>query len=181
MNQHADEPAPPEWTPESAHGPQKLIGVALLVLAALLAFGAAQIPAEAGYAGVGPNFLPWIVSAALGICGALLLAQSLRSGGWHSVEQPSGAGRADWKSFAWVAAGILATAALMTTAGFVLANTIGYALAVRGLRQSEGRATPAARIVTDLLTGAAISAPVYWLFTKLLAINLPGLTGSGWI
>ena len=29
--------------------------------------------------------------------------------------------------------------------------------------------------------GLAIAAPVYWMFTKLLAINLPGLTSTGWI
>ena len=29
--------------------------------------------------------------------------------------------------------------------------------------------------------GFAIAAPVYWMFGKLLAINLPGLTGTGWI
>ena len=38
-----------------------------------------------------------------------------------------------------------------------------------------------ARSVRDLLIGMAIAAPVYWMFTKFLAINLPGLTGSGWI
>jgi putative tricarboxylic transport membrane protein len=27
----------------------------------------------------------------------------------------------------------------------------------------------------------AISAPVFWMFTQFLAINLPGLTGTGWI
>jgi putative tricarboxylic transport membrane protein len=26
-----------------------------------------------------------------------------------------------------------------------------------------------------------IAAPVYWLFTQLLAVNLPGLTASGWL
>ena len=38
-----------------------------------------------------------------------------------------------------------------------------------------------ARTLSDLLTGVLIAAPVYWLFTKLLGVNLPGLTGSGWI
>ena len=33
----------------------------------------------------------------------------------------------------------------------------------------------------DLLTGALIAAPVFWMFTKFLAINLPGLTTTGWI
>jgi len=26
-----------------------------------------------------------------------------------------------------------------------------------------------------------ISAPVYWTFTQFLAINLPGLTQTGWL
>ena len=38
------------------------------------------IPSDAGYAGVGPDFLPWLVSAALFVCGALLLRQALVSG-----------------------------------------------------------------------------------------------------
>ena len=39
----------------------------------------------------------------------------------------------------------------------------------------------ARQLVIDGLIGMAIAAPVYWMFTKLLAINLPGLTHSGWI
>jgi putative tricarboxylic transport membrane protein len=37
------------------------------------------------------------------------------------------------------------------------------------------------QFIKDLLIGAAIAAPVYWMFTKLLAINLPGLTSTGWV
>jgi putative tricarboxylic transport membrane protein len=33
----------------------------------------------------------------------------------------------------------------------------------------------------DLVTGLAISAPVFWTFTQFLAINLPGLTATGWL
>ncbi len=29
--------------------------------------------------------------------------------------------------------------------------------------------------------GLAIAAPVYWAFTQFLAINLPGLTSTGWL
>jgi len=29
--------------------------------------------------------------------------------------------------------------------------------------------------------GFAIAAPVYWMFSQLLAINLPGLTATGWL
>jgi putative tricarboxylic transport membrane protein len=55
-------------------------------------------------------------------------------------------------------------------------------LAVRGLRLSEGKAAGDLRqTLKDVLTGLLIAAPVYWLFSKLLSINLPGLTQTGWL
>jgi putative tricarboxylic transport membrane protein len=160
---------------------QALIGVGALVVGALLAWGARTIPGEAGYSGVGPNFLPLTVAAALLVCGALLLAGALR-GGWQHVEEPSGAARGDWPSLLWVATGIVANAALLTTVGFVLACTLCYMLAVRGLRRSEGRPQGGARgLVMDFVTGFLIAGPAYWVFTKLLGINLPGITGTGWL
>ena len=35
--------------------------------------------------------------------------------------------------------------------------------------------------VKDVITGVLISAPVFWTFTQFLAINLPGLTQTGWL
>jgi putative tricarboxylic transport membrane protein len=35
--------------------------------------------------------------------------------------------------------------------------------------------------VKDAVIGMLISAPTFWLFTKFLAVNLPGLTGTGWL
>ena len=35
--------------------------------------------------------------------------------------------------------------------------------------------------LVDIVTGLLISAPVFWMFTQFLAINLPGLTGTGWL
>ena len=50
----------------SNHRPGQLaMGIGALIVAAVLAWGALGIPADAGYAGVGPNFLPWVISAAL--------------------------------------------------------------------------------------------------------------------
>ena len=51
--------------------------------------------------------------------------------------------------------------------------------AVQGLRRAYGK--PHDTWLVDVITGFLISAPVYWLFTKFLAINLPGLTSTGWI
>jgi putative tricarboxylic transport membrane protein len=160
---------------------QALIGAAVLLVGALLAWGALSIPSAAGYAGVGPNFLPWLVAAALVLCGALLLWQALR-GGYRDMAPASGAAHGDWGALGWVAAGVLANAALITRIGFILSCTLCFALAVRGLRSAEGRPAGGWRqFAVDVLTGAAIAAPVYWLFTKVLAINLPGLTGTGWL
>lgn len=159
---------------------QTFIGAGVLVLAALLAAGAVSITSEAGYSGVGPNFLPWLVAVALAVCGAWMIWEA-RTGGFREAEEPSGAERGDWIGFAWVSAGLLANALLITKIGFILSCTLCFVLAVRGLRLSEGRPAGGVVMARDLAIGLAISAPVYWMFTKLLAINLPGLTSTGWL
>lgn len=158
---------------------QALIALGTLAVAGVLAWGAAQIPSDAGYSGVGPAFLPWAVAAVLALCGVLLLLQVLR-GGFRDIEPPSGADSGDWGSFAWLAVGLLLNAALIERIGFIASCALCYACAVRGLRQAEGRGTSLPCMGRDLLTGVLIAAPVYWLFTQLLAVNLPGLTTSGW-
>ncbi len=159
---------------------QAAIGVGVLALAGVLAWGAAAIPSEAGYTGVGPGFLPWLVAAVLAVCGALLLWQ-VATGGFQSVEEPSGAAQGDWLPFVWMSSGVLLNALLIEHVGFIISCALCYALAVRGLRLAEGKPTPLPRMGADVLTGVAIAAPVYWMFTQVLAVNLPGLTGTGWL
>ena len=160
---------------------QTAIGAGTLAAGAVFIAGAATISADAGYAGVGPNFLPWVVGLALAVCGGFLIHEA-RSGGFREMEAPSGAVRADWPGFAWVSAGILANAALITTIGFILSCALCFVLAVRGFRQAEGRLDLSPRAwAVDAATGFAIAAPVYWMFTQLLGINLPGLTSTGWL
>ena len=168
-------------TTSGAAQQQTWVGGGALVIGVLLAFGATGISSEAGYAGVGPNFLPWVVAVVLMLCGGLLIFEA-RSGGYREMEAPSGAERADWPAFAWVAAGVVANAALITKLGFILSCTLCFMLAVRGLRHAEGKPHGGLRgALLDAVTGFLIAAPAFWLFTKLLAINLPGLTGTGWL
>lgn len=170
-----------EASASDKRGPQTLVGVAALATGAALAWGASFIPSAAGYAGVGPNFLPWVVAIVVMLCGVFLIWEA-RRGGFRNLEAPSGAPQADWLSGAWVLAGLLANAALLTTLGFILSCTLCFMLAVRGLRRAEGKpGGGAVQLVTDFVTGFLIAAPAFWLFTKLLAINLPGLTGTGWL
>jgi putative tricarboxylic transport membrane protein len=160
---------------------QSVIGLGAIALGLAYAWGAIDIASEAGYGGVGPNFLPWLVSAAMLVCGALIVREA-RTGGFRSLDEPGGAARGDWMGFAWVSAGLLANAALITTIGFIFSCTLCFVLAVQGLRGAEGKADrrPVAWL-KDVAIGIAISAPVYWTFTQFLAINLPGLTSTGWL
>jgi putative tricarboxylic transport membrane protein len=160
---------------------QTLVGAGVLVLGVLIAAGALQISSDAGYGGVGPNFLPWMVGGLLALCGAFLVWEAL-TGGFRQLEAASGADSGHWPGFIWVSVGLLANAALITTLGFIFSCTLCFVLAVRGFRSAEGRLDLSLRaLLVDVLIGIAISAPVYWMFTQALAINLPGLTSTGWL
>jgi putative tricarboxylic transport membrane protein len=161
--------------------PQVGVGAGVLLLGLLLAAGALAIPAAAGYGGVGPNFLPWVVAFGLVGCGLLILREAW-SGGFRAMDRDTSAAHAHWPGLAWISAGLLVNAALITRVGFVFGCTLCYLLAVQGLRRAAGE--PAGRprtLAIDLASGLALSAPVYWLFTRLLGIQLPGLTGTGWL
>ena len=161
--------------------PQTAIGAGTLVAGIGFIVGATMISSDAGYSGVGPNFLPWVVGLALLVCGGFLVYEA-QSGGYREMEAPSGAASGDWRGFAWVSAGILLNAALITTLGFILSCALGFVLAVRGFKQAEGRLDLSPRAwAVDAAVGFAIAAPVYWMFTQLLGISLPGLTATGWL
>jgi putative tricarboxylic transport membrane protein len=169
---------------------QVLVGAGILLVGLGLAAGALSIPSAAGYGGVGPNFLPWVVSIMLAVCGVLAIREAL-TGGFRAMEEDeegeegegeSVAPGAYWPGFVWVSAGLLANAALITTIGFIFSCTLCFVLAVQGLRSAAGQShTRPAGWLKDALIGLAIAAPVYWAFTKFLAINLPGLTKTGWL
>ncbi|ACY31960.1 MULTISPECIES: tripartite tricarboxylate transporter TctB family protein [Comamonas] len=174
-----DEPQSPNVPSKRA---QTIVGSGVLLVAVGLAVGALQIPSDSGYGGVGPNFLPWLCAIVLAVCGALLIWEA-RSGGFRHAADPGGHAKADILSFVWVSAGLLINAALIGTVGFIFSCTICYVLAVQGLRRAahQPQASEIGTWVKDVITGLLISAPVFWMFTQFLAINLPGLTQTGWL
>lgn len=160
--------------------PQQLVGLSTLVLGVLFFVGSFQLSSEAGYGGVGPNFLPLLVGSMLSLCGLWLLWEAF-SGGFRNMDEPSGAAHGDWSGFAWVTGGILANAFLITTLGFILSCALCFALAAQGFRRSQPSGGSLKLLGKDLVLGMVIAAPVFWMFTQLLAINLPGITQSGWL
>lgn len=159
---------------------QQAVGIGCIALAGLLALGAVSIPSDAGYAGVGANFLPWFVAVALAACGGCLLYEA-GTGGFRAIDEPQDETPANWLCLAWVSAGLLANAALISYVGFVVSCAVLFVLAARGVRLSMGQEIPTARMLRDAFVGLVISAPTYWLFTKGLGLTLPGLTRTGWI
>ena len=160
---------------------QVAIGLGTTLVGLGLMAGAATIPSEVGYTGIGSNFLPWGVGIGLALAGALLTKESL-TGGFRRREAPSGSDRAHWRGFAWVSAGLLLNAGLITHIGFVLSCALCFAMAVHGLRGAAGDAPGGLRPwAGSLAIGAAIAAPVFWMFTQLLSIQLPSLTSTGWL
>jgi len=160
---------------------QSLVGVGVVLLGAGLGFGAADIPSDAGYAGVGPNFLPWLMSVALLLCGAFMLYEA-RTGGFREMEASEGDHKPYWSGFVWMSAGLLVNATLITTIGFIFSCALCFVMAARGLRNAQADPPQGLKSwVNDCITGLLIAAPVYWMFTQFLAINLPGLTQTGWL
>jgi putative tricarboxylic transport membrane protein len=161
---------------------QARVGGAVVLLAIGMGWGASHVPGDAGYGGVGPGFIPWVCAVVLAICGLWLIWEA-RTGGYRHAADPGGQAKADLGAFVWVSAGMLLNAGLIEHLGFILSCTLCYVLAVQGLRRAAKQThTLSGRgLLKDLLVGLAIAAPVFWASTQFLAINLPGLTETGWL
>jgi putative tricarboxylic transport membrane protein len=151
---------------------QLALSLGTLALGAGAALVTAQLPSEGGYAGVGPNFIPAVVSCGLLLLGLWLLADTLR-GGWKGMPAPEASQGVEHAfhagAFAWVSAGLFAHMLLIGWAGFVIAGTALFTCVARGF----GSARP----VRDGLLGLVIAVAVYLFFTRLLNVGLP----AGWL
>jgi putative tricarboxylic transport membrane protein len=142
------------------------LSLGVLALGAGAAAVTATLPGEGGYAGIGPNFIPAVVSAGLLLLGAWLSLEAF-TGGWRHRGEQAGSFAAG--PFLWVSAGLFAHMLLIGTAGFVIA---GMALFVCVARGFGSRAT-----LRNLLIGLVLSLGVFVFFVKLLNVNLP----AGWL
>jgi len=165
---------------------QSAVALGVLALAVGLGWGAVDISSEAGYAGIGPNFLPWLMAVGLAVVGVVLLFEA-HSGGFRNMPDPRppdapSVSAPCWSGFVWMSGALLLNAALITRIGFIVSCALCFACAAHGLRQAQSGARQGLRCwLVDGALGLLIAAPVFWMFTKFLAISLPGLTQSGWL
>ena len=154
----------------SANRAELALSLGVAALGVATAFVTAQLPSEGGYAHIGPNFFPAVVSAGLVLVGAWLLWEAL-SGGWRRVAPPEPGSEHAFRRapFLWVSAGLFLHMALIGTAGFVVAGTLLFVCVARGFGS--------ARAVRDAAIGVLLALAVYLFFVKFLNVALP----AGWM
>jgi putative tricarboxylic transport membrane protein len=152
----------------SLHRAELALSAGVIALGAGSAAVTAQLPSEGGYAGIGPNFFPALVSAGLLVLGAWLLWEALR-GGWKNrpSDDPGERGEHafDLGAFGWVSAGLFVHMAAIGTAGFVLAGGALFTCVARGFGSR--------RWLRDAVLGLAIALAVFLFFVRFLNVNLP--------
>lgn len=146
------------------------LSVGVLGLGAFAAVVTARLPGEGGYAGIGPNFIPAVVSAGLLVTGAWLLWEAL-SGGWRNRGAPEAGSEHAFRAeaFGWLTAGLFAHMALIGWAGFVIAGAVLFACVARAFGSR--------RVARDAALGFVLSLAVFLFFVKMLNVNLP----AGWL
>lgn len=151
---------------------QWLLSAGVLAIGVGAALTTARLPAASGYSGIGPNFMPAVVSGGLILCGLWLLVEAA-SGGWRRAAPDDAAERGEHAFYApgflWVSAGLAAHMALINTGGFVIAATALFALVARGFGST--------RPVRDSAIGAILAVAIFLLFVRFLNVNLP----AGWL
>jgi len=154
---------------------QLAIGVGVIAISAMLAYGAFLFPEEMGFVILGAYVYPYAVAVFLAGVGVVLSYQAV-TGGFRELadhEDESAKALPGGKAgVTWVTAGLVAVAVLINLIGFVLSAALLFACSARGF----GSRHP----LRDLAIGIALTLPIYWLFNAGLGVSLPPLVNA-WI
>jgi putative tricarboxylic transport membrane protein len=149
-----------------------ILSLGVLALGFAAAVVAWRLPEGGGYARIGPNFMPKLVSGGLILLGVWLLVERF-TGGWREPVATDPAARGEHaflpSAFVWVSAGLLAQMVLINSAGFVLAAAVLFACVAKGFGSR--------RWLRDVALGLTLGLGVFAFFVYFLNVNLP----AGWL
>lgn len=144
--------------------PEKLIGLGVVAIGAVVIADTWLAPAAPSYARVGPQAFPYAIGALVVLLGGLLCLTALRAGSWRDPEEEATLGHPRWRGLAWVALGLVLNLALIGWLGFVLSSALLFACVARGFAST--------RPLRDLAIGFVLALVAYLGFAKVLSIKL---------
>lgn len=139
-----------------------VVGLAVLALAAMVAWQTTLIPENAIYAKIGPKLFPWLTAGLLALMGALLTLAGLRGGWEHETEDET-----DWVALEWLGFGLFLNVMLISSVGFIIAGVLLFVCTARAFGSTQP--------VRDALIAAFLAVSAYVAFDRVLGYKI----GSG--
>lgn len=135
------------------------IAAGLAVIGGVMIWDAARIPDMAGYAGVGPADVPRLIGWVLVALAIWTVIDGLRGGfDPRPRQQPV--------PILWILAGLGLQLVLLSLAGFVIASAMLFACTAGAFGKRN--------MLLTVPVGIVFAAIVYFVFDRLLQLNLPG-------
>lgn len=143
-------------------------GLLLAIAGALVAWSTSQMRVPPMHAKVGPQLFPYFAAAALAFLGFCFIVQALRS---SSDRLAADTEHTEWVSLTLIIAGFAIEIALIKPLGFVLASSLLFLCVSFGFGSRH--------YVRDVIVALVLSTAAYFVFTKLLNLQLPaGILGG---
>ena len=144
--------------------PDLAAGLAVLAFGGLAFWQALVIPVSPIYAQVGPKAVPFVVAGGLVLLGAGLVAEALRGGWSHGLEEMQDAPPANRRAFALLLAGLGANLLLIGPLGFSFAATVQYVLVAAAFGSR--------RFLRDAAVALVLTLAAWFLFVEMLGVNI---------
>ena len=141
----------PDW-------PALCIALALLVLAAVIAWDSSRLSGAATYARIGPQTLPVVIALCLAVLGVWCAIEAWR--GDFPEREPQ-----EFANIAWVVGGLVVQIILLIPTGFSIATGLMFAAVARGFGER--------RLWLTIPAGIVFSFIVWFIFARGLQLTLP--------
>ena len=144
--------------------PRLCAALGFMALGLFTCFGANDLPAAAGYAGVGPRLFPWLVGAGMIFAGMWLSIQAV-TGRWPQEEDASADQALDLRAIGLILFGAVIHMSTIGLLGFIASSTLLFLVVARAFGSHQWR--------RDAAIGLTLTAAAYAFFTRVVAVSLP--------